>query len=137
MADKVLTGTPQIAFRHGTQSNLNTLRTNKTATAGTFYLTNDTHRLYVGVGDGDAVPVNEGITLMTSSEFANINNSNNNKQNSFIISDELIILINKRGIHKDYPSQIKLVECYNFETDEKILFFTNNLKLDENSKSFM
>lgn len=60
----------------------------------------------------------------------NSNNSNNNKQNSFIISDELIILINKRGINKDYPSQIRLVECYNFETDEQILLFTNNLELD-------
>ena len=102
MADKVLTGTPQIAFRHGTQSNLNKLRTDKSATAGTFYLTNDTHRLYVGVGDGDAVPVNEGITLMTSSEFANINNSNKADVNSagqFVYITDKNILAVSAGIN--------------------------------------
>ncbi len=66
MADVLITGTPQIQFKHGSQENLNALRTASKAVAGTFYLTNDTHRLYVGVDGGDAVPVDESITSVAS-----------------------------------------------------------------------
>lgn len=51
-----------IQFKHGTQSKLDEIRSAKTGTSGTFYLTNDTHRLYVGLSDNSIVPVNEGIT---------------------------------------------------------------------------
>lgn len=51
-----------IQFKHGTQSKLDEIRSKKTGTSGTFYLTNDTHRLYVGLSDNSIVPVNEGIT---------------------------------------------------------------------------
>ena len=61
----------QIRFRHGTQANLNSLMTtNKSSIeSGTFYLTNDTHRLYIGLSDQTLAPVNEGITRYTSAEF--------------------------------------------------------------------
>lgn len=55
-----------VLFKRGTQSNLDTLRTNKAATDGTFYMTSDSHRLYVGISSGDAVPVNEGITVVNN-----------------------------------------------------------------------
>lgn len=56
-----LTKASQVMFKHGTQTSLDTLRSNKTAVTGAFYLTNDTHRLYVGNDSGIPVPVNEGI----------------------------------------------------------------------------
>ena len=55
-----------VLFKRGLQSNLDTLRANKTASDGTFYLTSDSHRLYVGISSGDAVPVNEGITIVNN-----------------------------------------------------------------------
>lgn len=63
MADtiKIADGS-HIQFKHGTQSKLDEIRSAKTGTSGTFYLTNDTHRLYVGLSDNSIVPVNEGIT---------------------------------------------------------------------------
>lgn len=55
-----------VLFKQGTQDNLDALRSAKTATEGTFYLTNDSHRMYIGVKGGDAVPVNEGVTTVPS-----------------------------------------------------------------------
>lgn len=59
----------QIQFKHGTQSKLDEIRSAKSGKSGTFYLTNDTHRLYVGLSDNSIVPVNEGITT-----YATVNN---------------------------------------------------------------
>ena len=50
-----------ILFKRGTQAALNTIIQNKTAVDGTFYLTTDSKRLYVGTADKVAVPVNEGV----------------------------------------------------------------------------
>ena len=60
-----------VAFKQGTQTALNSLMTNGGASEGTFYLTNDTHRLYVGrtrTSDSKVVPVpvNEGITTVAN-----------------------------------------------------------------------
>lgn len=57
-----------VLFKQGTQTALDALRTNKGATNGTFYLTNDSRRLYIGTADGDAVPVNEGVTSVDSTD---------------------------------------------------------------------
>lgn len=51
----------KIKFRYGSQIGLNSLRDNNNGESGTFYLTEDTHRLYVGLEDKSIVPVNEGI----------------------------------------------------------------------------
>ena len=72
-----------VLFKQGLQSSLKTIRDNLCAIEGTFYLTTDTHRLYIGritdtprsqaaiAAKGgtatqdathcDAVPVNEGV----------------------------------------------------------------------------
>lgn len=63
-----------VLFKQGLQSSLDQIRANLTATEGTFYLTTDSHRLYIGriTGNGqtatacDAVPVNEGVTYVSS-----------------------------------------------------------------------
>ena len=58
-----------LKFLSGTQANLDTLRTNGGATEGAFYLTNDTHRLYIGTTEDSKVipvPVNEGVVTVAS-----------------------------------------------------------------------
>lgn len=50
-----------VGFKLGTQSAVDNIIKNKTAVAiGSFYLTSDTHRLYIGESDG-LHPVNEGV----------------------------------------------------------------------------
>lgn len=53
-----ITGTPNVGFRMGPESGLKTLAS---ASKGTFYLTTDTHRLYIGNDDGSLSPVNQGV----------------------------------------------------------------------------
>jgi hypothetical protein len=58
-----------LKFLSGTQASLDTLRTNGGATEGAFYLTNDTHRLYIGTTEDSKVipvPVNEGVVTVAS-----------------------------------------------------------------------
>lgn len=67
-----------IKFLNGLQSDLNTLIASGGAVKGAFYLTSDTHRLYIGQEDNNRtdltagaqrvvpVPVNEGITTVTN-----------------------------------------------------------------------
>ena len=55
----------KVKFLLGTQEALEPYIAGTTsAVNGTFYLTNDTHRLYVGNNAGKAVPVNEGVTTV-------------------------------------------------------------------------
>lgn len=66
MADnaKQLNSTNQIKFLHGTQAALNTLGIGvaNRGTAGTFYFTTDSRRMYLAQKDGTIVPVNDSIT---------------------------------------------------------------------------
>ena len=55
-----------VLFKRGLQTSLDQMRTGKNATDGIFYMTSDSHRLYIGISNGDAVPVNEGITIVSS-----------------------------------------------------------------------
>lgn len=62
MASGNISAGKNIQFLLGTQANLEKyISGSSTAAEGTFYLTNDTHRLYVGTSLGTAVPVNEGV----------------------------------------------------------------------------
>lgn len=56
-----------LGFKVGTQASVDTIITNQTAVEGSFYLTSDTHRLYIGNNDNTLSPVNEGIL-----KFANM-----------------------------------------------------------------
>ena len=75
MADKMnyVTSGAKLGFKTGTQAKINEMILNqnlvtpdssKLATNGTFYLTQDTHRLYVGNEDGSISSVNEGIVIV-------------------------------------------------------------------------
>ena len=62
MASGNISAGKNIQFLLGTQANLEKyISGSSTAAEGTFYLTNDTHRLYVGTSLGTAAPVNEGV----------------------------------------------------------------------------
>ena len=58
-----------LKFLSGTQASLDTLRDKGGATEGAFYLTNDTHRLYIGTTEDSKVipvPVNEGVITVAN-----------------------------------------------------------------------
>lgn len=62
MAAGKIAGGSNVKFLLGSQDELKKyLSGSTTAENGAFYLTNDTHRLYVGTSNGKAVPVNEGV----------------------------------------------------------------------------
>lgn len=84
----------QIQFKHGTQSKLDEIRIAKTGTSGTFYLTNDTHRLYVGLSDKSIVPVNEGITTYASTADLPTANVMNAGQFAYITANSILAVSN-------------------------------------------
>lgn len=55
-----------VGFLRGPQANIDSLLKNKSATPGTFYLTSDTNRLYIGKDDKSIAPVNAGIITVTN-----------------------------------------------------------------------
>ena len=72
MANGTISAGKNIQFLLGTQANLEkyikgpSASDGARAADGTFYLTNDTHRLYVGTSLGTAVPVNEGVITVSN-----------------------------------------------------------------------
>jgi len=72
-----------IGFKVGTQAALDTLRTadngsgaGRNGVPGTFYLTGDTHRLYIANDDKSISPVNPGvITVATLEDLPNMTNA--------------------------------------------------------------
>lgn len=70
-----------VGFKLGTQAALDTMYTNKTATEGIFYLTNDTNRLYIGKTGGEVAAVNEGV--ITVDAIANLPTGSNRITGSF------------------------------------------------------
>lgn len=56
---------PNVGFRLGTQAGLENLA-KASVQAGVFYLTTDTHRLYIGNSDGTISPVNQGVITVAS-----------------------------------------------------------------------
>ena len=72
MANGTISAGKNIQFLLGTQANLEKyISGSSTAAEGTFYLTNDTHRLYVGTSLGTAVPVNEGVITVLNIDYFN------------------------------------------------------------------
>lgn len=72
MANGTINAGTNIQFLLGTQEGLEkyiagpSVPDGARAAEGTFYLTNDTHRLYVGTSLGTAVPVNEGVITVSN-----------------------------------------------------------------------
>lgn len=58
-----------LGFKTGPQSAVNSIMANGNATHGSFYLTNDTHRLYIGNSDGSLSAVNEGVNVIPNVSY--------------------------------------------------------------------
>lgn len=73
MPDPNVKSGAMLGFKVGLQSTVDTILANKTgAVHGCFYLTQDSHRLYVGNEDGSISAVNEGIQTVTWTELQTI-----------------------------------------------------------------
>lgn len=53
-----------VSFKQGFQSALNSIAQNNRAEEGSFYLTSDSHRLYIGLAGGSIASINEGVTTV-------------------------------------------------------------------------
>lgn len=84
----------QIKFLHGLQTALDAKRTARSGESGTFYLTNDTHRLYVGLSDGSIEAVNEGITTYANVEALPTATALNAGQFVYITADSILAVSN-------------------------------------------
>lgn len=74
MADEVknVVAGAMVGFKVGSQASVDTMLgqgKNANAVHGCFYLTQDSHRLYIGNQDGSISPLNEGIETLTWSEL--------------------------------------------------------------------
>ena len=64
---KDITPGKNLGFKVGPQSKIDSIIANSTgAVEGVFYLTYDTHKLYIGVASGSVTPVNEGVVTVAS-----------------------------------------------------------------------
>ena len=83
-----------VLFLQGTQANLNNLIANGNAKEGAFYLTYDTHRLYIGRNNGTKVipvAVNEGV--VTVAAVANLPTTGVNAGEFYYASKENILCV--------------------------------------------
>lgn len=53
-----------VSFKQGLQAALNSIAQTNGAEEGSFYLTSDSHRLYIGLAGGSIASVNEGVTTV-------------------------------------------------------------------------
>lgn len=101
MADKVM-------FKLGKQENV---PLKNGATNGTFYLTSDTHRLYIGQG-GKAVPINAGVTFCDNFKNLTTKTADESEQNLagrvFFLKDTNILCVRSNGKWAQINSDTKL-----------------------------
>lgn len=83
-----------VLFLQGSQDNLNNLITSGKAVEGAFYLTNDTHRLYIGRSlDGKVFPVavNEGV--VTVQKTSDLHPDKANAGEFYFVTEENILCV--------------------------------------------
>lgn len=101
MADKVM-------FKLGLQAKI---PANGKAVNGTFYLTSDTHRLYIGQGN-NAVPINAGVTFCDDFNDLTTKTADESEQNLagrvFFLKDTNILCVRSNGKWAQINSDTKL-----------------------------
>lgn len=101
MADKVM-------FKLGLQAKI---PANGKAVNGTFYLTSDTHRLYIGQGN-NAVPINAGVTFCDNFNDLTTKTADESEQNLagrvFFLKDTNILCVRSNGKWAQINSDTKL-----------------------------
>ena len=92
MASGSITAGKDIRFLLGTQENLEAyIAGTKQASEGTFYMTQDTHRLYIGTNEKKVVPVNEGV--ITVAEVAALPSTNVHAGEFYYATKENILCV--------------------------------------------
>lgn len=101
MADKVM-------FKLGLQTNI---PANGKAVNGTFYLTSDTHRLYIGQGN-NAVPINAGVTFCDNFAELTTKTTGETEQNlagrMFFLKNDNILCVRSNNTWVQINSDTKL-----------------------------
>lgn len=104
MADKVM-------FKLGKQENV---PLSSGAANGTFYLTSDTHRLYIGQG-GKAVPINAGVTFYATLAELTTATTSETEQNlagrMFFLTTDNILCVRSNGTWVQINSDTKLASA--------------------------
>ena len=104
MADKVM-------FKLGLQTNI---PADGAAVNGTFYLTSDTHRLYIGQGN-NAVPINAGVTFYNTFAELTTATTSENEQNlagrMFFLKNDNILCVRSNNTWVQINSDTKLTSA--------------------------
>ena len=110
-----------VGFKLGTQEAVdNIIKNNSQVTVGSFYLTSDTHRLYIGETDG-LHPVNEGV--ITVEKIANLPDVSGNEaayagRFYYVKEGNILCVFNgSDSVHRmdEYKGKHNLVTGQNFD----------------------
>ena len=122
-----------VGFKMGLQSAVDALIQNKTgATPGSFYLTSDTHRLYIGADDGSLQSVNEGVETVQS--VINLPGINSNNASVYagrffyaIKENILCVFSGREWIQLNPDTAVTAMEFVAFEFDENQIRINNRI----------
>lgn len=101
----------KVMFKLGPQANI---PANGAAVNGTFYLTSDTHRLYIGQGN-NAVPINAGVTFYNNLDELKTATASETEQNlagrMFFLKNENILCVRSNRTWVQINSDTKLASA--------------------------
>lgn len=95
--NNLATDNANVKFLTGTQASLDNLISKGGAVEGAFYLTEDTHRLYVGRTEGSKtypVPVNEGVHIVATQNELEAASSASAGQMAYVSGDNILVINN-------------------------------------------
>lgn len=118
-----ITDGSQVKFLLGTQADLEPYIKGTTKAAnGTFYLTNDSHRLYVGNKEGKVVPVNEGVTTVDNLTLLQSTYATAHPGEFFYVTDGNILCVcaGEQGGQKKFVQINNNTDSYVNEADTTI-----------------
>ena len=121
----------QVNFKRGTFDNLKALKAANGILDGTFYLTTDTNRLYIGVGTSEYHLINESINLIEKIDTLPAASEANYGKIYLSISENVLAYCRKKG-ENDYewvqvnPDTNYITRITNIETPE----VTDNKTID-------
>lgn len=118
-----ITDGSQVKFLLGTQADLEPyIKGTAKAANGTFYLTNDSHRLYVGNKEGKVVPVNEGVTTVDNLTLLQSTYATAHPGEFFYVTDGNILCVcaGEQGGQKKFVQINNNTDSYVNEADTTI-----------------
>lgn len=118
-----ITNGSQVKFLLGTQADLEPyIKGTAKAANGTFYLTNDSHRLYVGNKEGKVVPVNEGVTTVDNLTLLQSTYATAHPGEFFYVTDGNILCVcaGEQGGQKKFVQINNNTDSYVNEADTTI-----------------